>query len=346
MRGLTLDDVGVITYRTDLPEPELVQSTDAVVAVRMAGLCGSDLHPYAGRERVRFGVIPGHEVVGVVLAVGEDVVDFVPGDRVLVPFTTSCGTCEPCRTGLSARCTSGELFGYGDPDQLAAPALHGGQAERIRVPLAGATLVPLPEQISDEQAVLLADNFPTGWYAAKRAGIVPGEPVVVVGLGSVGLCAIAAAMSMGAYPVLAIDPLADRRDRAGRLGAQPFAPAEESTVIPVGAVVEAAGTPAAQRLAVRLLEPGGSLSIISVPTHDRFPITPVEAFDRNLTIRTGRAPVRSILDELLDLVLAGQVAVPDEAVLTHPAVPLERGAEMYRRFAAREPNMLKVAFIP
>jgi threonine dehydrogenase-like Zn-dependent dehydrogenase len=194
--------------------------------------------------------------------------------------------------------------------------------------------------------VLLADNFPTGWYAAKRAGIVPGEPVVVVGLGSVGLCAIAAAMSMGAYPVLAIDPLADRRDRAGRLGAQPVAPGEEATVIPVGAVVEAAGTPAAQRLAVRLLEPGGSLSIISVPTHDRFPITPVEAYDRNLTIRTGRAPVRSILDELLDLVLAGQVAVPDEAVLSHPAVPLERGAEMYRRFAAREQDMLKVAFIP
>jgi len=346
MHGLTLDDVGVITYRTDLPEPAIVRPTDAVLAVRRAGLCGSDLHAYEGRERVRFGVIPGHEVVGEVLAVGDDVDDVVPGDRVLVPFTSSCGVCKPCRAGLSARCSSGELFGFGDPDLSSASALQGGQAERIRVPLAASTMVRLPDHISDELAVLLADNFPTGWHAAERAGIVPGEPAVIVGLGSVGLCALVAAMSMGAKPVIAIDPLADRRDRAGRLGAYPATPGEEDTTIPAVSVIEAAGTPAAQRLAVRLLDPGGTLSIISVPTSVHFPFTPVEAYDRNLTIRTGRAPVRSILEHLLDRVLAGEVAVPVDVVLTHPAVPLEHGAEVYRRFAAREPGMLKVAFIP
>ncbi len=346
MRGLTLDGVGVITYRTDLPEPELEQSTDAVIAVTRAGLCGSDLHPYEGRERVRFGVVPGHEVVGEVVAVGNDVAGFSPGDRVLVPFATSCGTCRPCRTGLSARCTSGELFGYADPDDLSKPALHGGQAERVRVPLAASTLMRVSDQISDENAVLLADNFPTGWHAAEWAGIVLDEPLVVIGLGSVGLCAVAAALAMGAAPVIAVDPVPDRRDRAEWLGAQPRAPGDAAAIDPVGSVVEAAGTASAQRLAVQLLRPGGTLSVISVPTATHFEVSPVEAYDRNLTMRFGRAPVRSILDGLLTRVQAGEVSVPGDLLLTHPAVSLHDGADLYRQFAAREQGILKVAFVP
>jgi threonine dehydrogenase-like Zn-dependent dehydrogenase len=345
MRGLTLDGVGVITYRTDLPEPIVELPSDAVVAVRTAGLCGSDLHPYEGREQVRFGVIPGHEVVGRVLAWGADVTGFATGDRVMVPFATSCGMCDPCRNGLSARCASGQLFGYGDPDRPEVAALQGGQAERVRVPLATSTLVPIPEEISDGEALLLADNFPTGWYAAERAGMVPGQPAVVVGLGSVGLCTVVAGLSMGASPVVAIDPLPDRRDRAERLGARPVRE-EEAASSSFGSVVEAAGTPAAQQLAGRLVRPGGTISIISVPTSDRFQITPIEAYDRNVTLHTGRAPVRSVLDHLLDRVVAGEVTVPSDVVLTHPRVPLEQGPAMYRQFADREPGTLKAAFAP
>ena len=346
MRGLTLDGVGVITHRTDLTEPAIESSTDAVVAVEAAGLCGSDLHPYEGRERVRFGVVAGHEVVGRVVAVGRDVTQIGVGDRVLVPFTTNCGECERCRSGLSARCESGRLFGFGDPDRPNVEALPGGQAERVRVPLAGSTLVRIPELISDEQAVLLADNFPTGWYAAERAGIVPGHPAAIVGLGSVGLCAAVAAVSMGAVPVLAVDPLPDRRRLAGLLGVQPVSPDDVKPDHLFGSVIEAAGTPGAQRLAARLVRAGGTLSIISVPTADRFAVTPIEAYDLNLTIRTGRAPVRSILERLMDRVMAGELTVPGDLLLTHPRVPLDRGAEMYRRFAAREPGVLKVAFRP
>jgi threonine dehydrogenase-like Zn-dependent dehydrogenase len=206
--------------------------------------------------------------------------------------------------------------------------------------------VPIPDLISDEQAVLLADNFPTGWYAAERAGIVSGRPAAVVGLGSVGLCAAVAAISMGATPVLAIDPLPDRRRRAGLLGAEAVLPDEARPVHSFGSVIEAAGTPAAQELAGRLVRAGGTLSVISVPTTDRFQVTPVEAYDRNLTLRTGRAPVRSILDHLLNRVLAGEVTVPVDIVMTHPRVPLEQGPEMYRRFAGREPGVLKAAFVP
>ncbi|HDK45280.1 MAG TPA: alcohol dehydrogenase, partial [Actinobacteria bacterium] len=230
MRGLTLDGVETITFRDDLPDPRLEADTDAIVAVRRAGLCGSDLHPYLGRESVRFGVIPGHEVVGEVTEIGGVVSRFSVGRRVIVPFTTSCGECDPCRSGLSARCVRGDLFGYGDPEDPSKSALQGGQAELLRVPLAEGTLVAVPEGISDEAALLLSDNFPTGWHAARRAAVRPGRAVAVVGLGSVGLSAVAAAKTMGADPVLAVDPVEDRRNRAERLGARAAHPRDAESV--------------------------------------------------------------------------------------------------------------------
>jgi len=347
MRGLTLDGVGEITFRDNLPDPVIEWDTDAIVRVHRAGLCGSDLHPYLGREHVRFGVIPGHEVVGEVVATGEAVTRVPVGERVIVPFTTSCGECDACLSGLSARCVRGELFGYGDPAG-ARPALQGGQAEFVRVPLADGTLCAVPEGISDEAALLLSDNFPTGWHAARRAAVRPGRAVAVVGLGSVGLSAVAAAKTMGADPVLAVDPIEDRRSRAARLGAR-TAPPEGAEGVAAQldgfvSVIEAAGAPPAQGLAFRIMRPGGTLSIIAVQTADRFAFSPVDAYDRNATIRAGRAPVRSVLERLLPLVESGRVAIPTDVIVTHPAVPIEEGREMYRRFAEREPGMVKVIF--
>jgi alcohol dehydrogenase len=364
VRGLTLDAVGEVVYRTDLADPEIVAATDAIVAVRRAGLCGSDLHPYEGREAVRYGVVPGHEVVGGVVAVGSDVVRFRPGDRVLVPFTTSCGRCPPCGRGLSGRCAHGALFGFGPHDDPEAPALHGGQAELVRVPLADGTLVAVPDALTDLGALLLTDNFPTGWYAAEQADLVPrrpgglctpappGDAVVVVGLGAVGLCAVVAARALGAGAVLGIDPVASRRERAETLGAATGAPDDADELVAglardgVAAVIEAAGTRAAQALAVSLLRPGATLSVIAVQTADRFGFTPIQAYDANLTVRTGRAPVRALLGRLLPRIVAGEIPVPHDVIVTHPDTPLADGADVYRRFAAREPGMVKVAFVP
>lgn len=347
MRGLVLVGVGEIAYRDDLAEPAVEEPTDAVVAVHRAGLCGSDLHPYQGREAVRFGVVPGHEVVGEVTAVGAAVRRFSPGDRVLVPFTTSCGACDRCVRGLSARCRDGELFGYGPADDPRVPALQGGQAERVRVPLADGTLVAVPEGLRDVDALLLADNAPTGWYASERAGFVPGDPVAVVGLGSVGLCAVAAVRFLGSRRILAVDPVGDRRERAAELGAEvahPDEAAERRTSF--AAVIDAAGTRDAQRLAYELVRPGGTISLIAVQTDERFAFSPAGAYDRNLTVRAGRAPVRSILERLLPLVSTGDVILPTDLVLTHPEVPLSDGASTYRRFAGREEGMVKAAFVP
>lgn len=349
MRGLVFEGPEAVAYRQDLPEPVLEDPGDAVVAVRRAGLCGSDLHPYTGREAARPGVVPGHEAVGDVLVVGEGVRRIDVGDRVVVPFTTSCGACAPCRAGLSARCTRGALFGWGSPADGAVP-LHGAQAELVRVPLADGSLVRVPTGLGDVEALLLTDNLPTGWYAVERAGLAPGEPLVVVGLGAVGLCAVAAARALGAGRVVGVDPVAGRREQAERLGAVTASPEDACAVLdaavgePVAAVVEAAGTAAAQRLAVSLLRPGGTLSLISVQTGAAFAVTPVEAYDANLTIRVGRAPVRSVLDRLLPRVADGSVAIPD-LVVTHPAAALADGPQLYRRFAAREPGMTKVAFV-
>lgn len=349
MRGLVLRGVEDVRHEHDLPDPTVLAPTDAVVRVTAAGLCGSDLHPYLGREPVRWGVVPGHELVGHVVAVGDEVATVRPGDRVLSPFTTSCGHCDPCRRGLSARCVAGQLLGWGPPDAPLVGTVHGGQAELVRIPLADGTLVPVPEQLDDATAVLLCDNLPTGWYAAERAGVTHGSTVAVVGLGAVGLCALSAAVALGAAAVHAFDPVAGRRERAHELGATTAADPSDAAAsdgLLVDAVVEAAGPAPAQRFAAGLVAPGGTLSVIAVQTAEAFAVSPVLAYDRNLTLRTGRAPVRSLLDRLLPRVVAGEVAVPHGTVVTHPDVPLADGPAAYARFAAREEGLVKVVLRP
>lgn len=352
MRGLVLDGVRQVTYRTDLPWPAIGAAGDAVVSVQCSGLCGSDLHPYEGREKVRFGVVPGHEAVGEVVAAGDGVRRFAPGDRVLVPFTTSCGACWACANGLSSRCREGALFGYGPPDAPDVPALHGAQAELLKVPLADSTLVPVPEGMTDEMALLLADNFPTGWYAAERADPGTAGAVVVVGLGAVGLCTVVAAFALGARAVLAVDPVDERRRRAAALGAAVAPPDGAATALAsmsehgrAGAVIEAAGTPAAQALAFSLVRPGGTLSVIAVQTAERLAFSPVAAYDANITLRFGRAPVRSLLDQIMPR-LGGGLEIPVDVIISHPRIAFNQGPDAYRRFAARERGLVKGLFRP
>jgi threonine dehydrogenase-like Zn-dependent dehydrogenase len=343
MRGLLFQGTGLIEYREDLPDPIIESPTDAVITVARSGLCGSDLHTYEGREAARPGVVPGHEAVGTIVALGDEVRDFSVGDHVVVPFTTSCGVCRACLDGLSARCEVGQLFGWGDPTNLSAPALHGGQASKLRVPQADGTLVPVPEGVSDDGATLLTDNLPTGWFAAERADPVVGEPALVVGLGSVGLSAVASLRAIGADPVYAFDPVDDRLARAVRLGGTPLKSGE---AVEAPAVVEAAGVARAQALAFESVRPGGTLSVIAVQTDEQLPFSPIEAYDKNVTVRFGRAPVRSVLDRLLPALADGRLAIPEEVVVTHPAESLSDGADLYRRFAKREPGLVKALFAP
>ncbi len=335
MRALTFEGPGLIAVR-DLPTPELLEGDDALVRVTASGLCGSDLHPYLGREPMARGTITGHEAVGVVEAVGSGVTGVTTGQRVIVPFTTSCGSCDACVRGVSARCERGELFGWRDPSDPSI-GLHGCQAEYIRVPLADTTLVPAPD-VDDAAALLLTDNLPTAMAAIDRSQAR--ESLTVVGLGAVGLCVVAIARRLGVRRIVAIDPVAGRTAAARALGAQ-IGVAGESE--PTSAVVEASGASAAQRTAIDSAAPGSVVSIISVQTSTDFAFSPIEAYDRNLTVALGRAPVRSILDSHIELLaeVAHEVA---DMIVTRRGLALSGGPATYAAFADRA--FLKGVFDP
>jgi len=346
MRGVGFQAVERVEW-IELPDPKLESPRDAIVAVELAGLCGSDLHPYFGREEgLDPGTVMGHEFVGRVLEVGSEVRTIRPGDRVFAPFSTSCGECFYCRMGLTSRCSENQLFGW----RQAGRGLHGGQAEFVRVPLADGTLMKVPTGLSDRAALLLGDNYSTGYFCAELAGVRPEGVYAVIGCGTVGLLAILAAQQMGAQQIVAIDPVAARRQQAESLGA--VAAADEAEALDwvrsrtsgrgADAVLELVGLPAAQRLAYQLVRPGGTLSVIGCHCTPNFAFSPVEAYDKNLTYRTGRCPARHYMEKLAARVVSQSLDL--ERFITHE-FPLSDCQRAYRVFSERQGGCLKAAFV-
>lgn len=225
MKAVVFHDVGDIRLE-DVPEPKIEQPGDAIVRITVSAICGTDLHFVRGTfAGMQAGTILGHEAVGVVEAVGPEVRNLSVGDRVVIPSTIACGYCSYCRAGYYSQCDNANPNGpsagtsfYGGP-QPTGP-FNGLQAEKARVPFASINLVKLPEQVTDDQAILLSDIFPTGYFGADLAGIKHGHTVAVFGCGPVGQFAIASAKLMGAGRVLAVDNLPDRLEMAKRQGAE------------------------------------------------------------------------------------------------------------------------------
>ena len=225
MKAVVWHGIGDIRLDT-VPDPTLKEPTDAIVRITASAICGTDLHfvrgTFPGMEK---GTVLGHEAVGVVEEVGKGVRNLNVGDRVVVPSTIGCGYCSYCRAGYYAQCdnanpggkTAGTAF-YGGPK--AAGGFDGLQAEYARIPFANVGLVKLPSGISDDQAIMLSDIFPTGYFGADVAEIDPGDIVVVFGCGPVGQFAIKSAMLMGAGRVLAVDANASRLAMARAQGAE------------------------------------------------------------------------------------------------------------------------------
>jgi len=348
MKGIVFHGVRDVRVE-EVSDPRILAPTDAIVSVERAAVCGSDLHIWHGRERgLDPGTVLGHEFVGRVVEIGREVRTLSTGTRVVSPFTTSCGACFFCRDGLTARCTRSEIYGWVQDGH----GLHGAQAELVRVPLADSTLVAIPAAISAETALLLADVLPTGWYCAERAGVIPGGAYAVVGCGPVGLMAVVAARALGARMVWAVDTVPERLARARVFGATPLALGRDDASAIVrdatdgrgaDAVLEAVGNAASHRLALDLVRPGGTISVVGVHTEAAFPFTPAELYDRNLTYRVGRCPARRLIEPLLAWILAGHPEVG--SVFTH-CLPLSRGTTAYQLFDAKDDGCIKVALEP
>jgi len=214
-------DVGVQTVDDAVIEdPE-----DVVLEVTSSAICGTDLHMYDGRIGAEPGLVLGHEPVGVVRAVGDDVHLVRPGQRVVVPTHLFCGVCYNCARGYSAACLRVRPGGFGAAYGYAGMGPYrGAQADLLRVPFADANCVPLPGEPGDEHEddfLMLADAFVTGWHATELAQVEPTSTVAVFGAGAVGLLAAHAALIKGAAEVYVVDHVAARLDKAGELGATP-----------------------------------------------------------------------------------------------------------------------------
>ncbi|WP_336923614.1 alcohol dehydrogenase catalytic domain-containing protein [Aquipuribacter sp. SD81] len=223
MKALTWH--GTRDVRVDeVPDPAILEPTDAVVRITSTGLCGSDLHLYEVLGPfLDVGDVLGHEPMGVVEEVGPGVTSLRPGQRVVVPFNVSCGTCHMCDVGLHSQCettqnredgTGASLFGY----TKLYGQVPGGQAEYLRVPFADTLPVPVPDGPPDDRFVYLSDVLPTAWQAVEYAGVEPGSTVVVLGLGPIGDMAARIAIHRGAGQVIGIDLVPERLERARRRG--------------------------------------------------------------------------------------------------------------------------------
>ena len=247
MKAVVFHGVGDIRV-DDVPEPKIKDPTDAIVRITASAICGTDLHMIRGTlPGMKPGTILGHEGVGVVEEVGPMVRNLKRGDRVVIPSTIGCGSCGYCRSGYFAQCDTanpnGPLAGtafFGGPE-MTGP-FDGLQAEYVRVPYANTGLVKLPDGVTDDQAILLSDIYPTGYFGAALAEIKDGDIVAVWGCGPVGLFAIVSARQMGASRIIAVDGHPTRLDRARALGAEVVNFNEEDPVQAIRDLTGGAGT--------------------------------------------------------------------------------------------------------
>lgn len=330
-RDIRLDDVS---------DPDLYEDTDAIVRVIAACVCGSDLWPYRGVNRINGPIRIGHEFVGIVEQAGTAVASVKTGDFVIAPFVYSDNTCPLCVRGVHTSCVNGGFWGRND---RTGHPVDGGQGEIVRVPWADGTLVATPSQPSQDmvaQLLTLSDVFPTGHHAAVSAGVTIGSTVAVVGDGAVGLSAVLAAKRLGAGRIVAMSRHSDRQQLARDFGADDVvaergrngAAQVREMLDGIGAdfVLECVGTKDSMQQAVMCARPGGRLGYVGMP-HDVVLDIP-SMFGRNIGIAGGVAPARNYIEELLPDVLAGTVTPGRVFDLT---LPLDKVAAGYRAMDER-----------
>ncbi len=344
MRAVTFQGAGEVRV-DDVAEPELTAPDEVIVRVEASGVCGSDLHIYHGRVAIEHGFTLGHEYVGTVTAVGDQVSRVAEGDRVLGTYGTACGACFFCERRDFHKCDNGRVFGHG----AALGSLQGAQAELLLVPNANLTLRKVPQAMSDEVALFAGDVMGTGFHAVTETGVGPGSSVAVLGLGPVGLCAVQAALGEGATKVIAVDTVAERLALAASLGAEAVHLTEEDPRAAVKAAtdkrgvdvtIDAVGHPDALELACRLTRKAGTVSATGVYA-ERLELHMGIVWIKALTLKTGHANVIKHLDPVLERLASG--ALDPSPLVTHH-MKLDDAAEAYDIYDRRE--ALKIVLTP
>jgi len=362
----------------DVPDAKIEQSTDVLVKITSTNICGSDLHMYEGRTSVEHGKVLGHENLGEVVEVGNAVDRIKVGDRVCLPFNIGCGFCKNCERGLTGFCltanpgSAGAAYGYADMGPYS-----GGQAEYLRVPYADFNCLWLPPdaQEKEDDYVMLADIWPTGYHATELALVQPGESVVVYGAGPVGLMAAYSAILKGASEVMVVDCHPDRLRLAEKIGAIPI---DYSKGDPVEQILELTDGEGADKGCecvgwqahdpqgnehpnltmnnlVKSVRATGAIGVVGVFVPED-PQSPNElgkqgqiAFDfglffqKGLRMGSGQANVKAYNRYLRDLITADK-AKPSFLVSHH--LPLHDAPDAYRHFDARDDGWTKVILKP
>jgi len=331
MRGAVLHAPGVVRVE-DRADPAIIEPTDAVIRLSATCVCGSDLWSYRGIQEVDGPSPMGHEYVGVVEEVGDEVTTVRPGQFVIGSFFASDNTCEICRAGYQTSCVQRQGIG----------AL-GAQAQRLRVPLADGTLVATPDVPPDDLVPSLlaaSDVLGTGWFGAVAAEVGPGKTVAVVGDGAVGLLAVLAAKQLGADRIVAMSRHEPRQELALEYGAtdivtergdEGVAKIKELTGgLGAHSVIEAVGTQESMMQAIRSTRPGGHVGYVGV-SHD-VALPGDELFLSHVHLHGGPAPVRRFLPELVDLIWNRTV---DPGKVFDLTLPLDDAAEGYRAMDER-----------
>jgi alcohol dehydrogenase len=331
MKGLVYGGAGQRTW-TDVPDAHVRDPRDAVIRIDAVTICGTDLHILAGDvAEVTPGRVLGHEAVGTVVEVGPALTGLAAGDRVLASCISACGSCRFCREGSYGQCLSGGGW-------LLGHTIDGVQAEFARVPFADLSTYRLPRQVSSETAVMLADILPTSYeVGVLNGGVRPGDTVVVVGAGPIGLAAVITAKLFSPAHIVVIDRAESRLQAAKILGADVTLTPERVALGTIRAltdglgadvVMEAVGTPETFELCTTLVRPGGTVANIGV--HGKPATLHLEdLWIRNLTVTTGLVDTHST-PKLLAMLAAGQIDVTQ--LVTH-RFPLEEIEEAYDVFA-------------
>ncbi|GAA0909241.1 zinc-dependent alcohol dehydrogenase family protein [Virgisporangium aurantiacum] len=340
MRAAVMTAPGEVRVE-DRPEPKIIEPTDAIVRLAATCICGSDLWPYRGIEKIDGPRPMGHEYAGIVEAVGADVRTVRPGQFVVGSFFASDNTCEICRAGYQSSCVRRES---------AAPG--GAQAERMRVPLADGTLVATPDLPGDDlipSLLAVSDVLGTGWFAAVAAQAGPGKTVAVVGDGAVGLLGVLAARQLGAERIIAMSRHETRQKLALDYGATDIVTERGDDGVArikdltdgLGAhsVIEAVGTQESMMQAIRSTRPGGHVGYVGV-THDVV-LPGMDLFFSHVHLHGGPAPVRRFLPDLIDLVWNRRI---DPGKVFDLALPLAQAADGYT--AMDERRAIKVLLHP